>query len=90
MCKIRRFYCLQELYEADFHKPGTYGSGQVWANAWDLFRPAPSRGGRGCWAAVDFVVCFGWGEVFSRMYIFKFVHEYTTAGCERPRAVSVD
>ena len=27
---------------------------------------------------------------FSGNCIFKFVHEYTTAGCERPRAVSVD
>ena len=22
---------------ADFHKLGTYGSGRVWANAWDVF-----------------------------------------------------
>ena len=28
---------LRELYEADFHKPGIYGSGLVWANAWDCF-----------------------------------------------------
>ena len=27
---------------------------------------------------------------FSGIYIFKFVHVYTIAGCERPRAVSVD
>ena len=26
---------------ADFHKPGIYGSGRVWANAWDVFRRAP-------------------------------------------------
>ena len=28
MCNIRRFYSLRELYEADFHKPGIYGSGR--------------------------------------------------------------
>ena len=27
---------MRELYEADFHKPGIYGSGRVWANAWDV------------------------------------------------------
>ena len=61
MCNIRRFYWLRELYEADFPKPGIYGSGRVWANAWDVFRRMPSRGGRGGRAAVDFVVCFGCG-----------------------------
>ena len=48
-----------ESYEADFHKPGIYGSGRVWANAWDVFRHPQSRGGRGRRAAVGFVVCFG-------------------------------
>ena len=43
---------LRELYEADLHKPGIYGSGRVWANAWDVSRRAPSRGGRGRRAAV--------------------------------------
>ena len=38
MCNIRRFYCLRELFEADFHKSGVYGNGRVWANAWDVFR----------------------------------------------------
>ena len=56
---IRRFYCLRELYEADFHKPVIYGSGRVWANAWDVFRRMPSRVGRGRRAAVALVVCFG-------------------------------
>ena len=52
--------------EADFHKPGIYGgSVRVWANAWDVFRRAPSRVGRGRRAAVNFVVCFGWGQFFS-------------------------
>ena len=46
------------------HKPGIYGSGRVWANAWNVFHPAPSRVGRGRRATVNFVVCFGWGEVF--------------------------
>ena len=90
MCNNRRFYWLQELYEADFHKPGIYGSGRVWANAWDVFRRTPSRGGRGHRAAADFVVGFGCGGIscFPGFCIYKFVH--TTSGCERPRAVSVD
>ena len=64
ICNIRRFYWLRELYEADSHKPAIYGTGRVWANAWDVFRRAPSRGGRGCRAAVDIVVCFRWGGFF--------------------------
>ena len=66
--------------------------GGVWANAWDVFRRTPSRGGRGHRAAVDVVVCFGCGGIsrFSGIYIFKLARVYTTAGCERPRAVSVD
>ena len=38
---------LRELYVADFHKLGIYGSRRVWANAWDVFHHMPSRGGRG-------------------------------------------
>ena len=46
--------------EADFHKPGIYGTSvREWATAWDVFRRAPSRVGRGLRAAADFVVCFG-------------------------------
>ena len=56
---IREFCWWRELYEADFHKPGIYGSGRVWANAWDVFRRTPSRGGHGRRAAVDFVVFLG-------------------------------
>ena len=40
-------------------KPGIYGSGRVWANAWDVFRRAASRVCRGHRAAVAFVVCSG-------------------------------
>ena len=72
MCNIRRFYWLRELYETDFHKPGIYGSGRVWANAWDVFRRTPSRGGHGRWAAVDFVVNFGWGEFLCVCVCFFF------------------
>ena len=51
--------------EVDFHKSGIYGgSERVWANAWDVFRRTPSRGGRGRRAAVDFVVCLGYGGFF--------------------------
>ena len=40
--------------KADFHKPRiSGGSVRVWANAWDVFRRTPSRGGRGRRAAAD-------------------------------------
>ena len=55
---------LRELYEADFQKPGIYGSQGVWANALDVFARAPSRGGRGRRAAVDIVVCLARGDFF--------------------------
>ena len=45
---------------------------RVWANAWDVFRRAPSRGGRGCRAAVDYVVCFGWGGIDFVFLFFVF------------------
>ena len=76
VCNIRRFYWLRELHEADFHKPGIYGSGRVWANAWDVVFRAPSRGCRGRWDDVGFVVCSRWGGIFSFfpwVCIFKFV-----------------
>ena len=78
MCIICRFYGLIELYQVDFHKPGIYGSGRVWANAGYVFRLVPSRGGRGRQAAVDFVVCFGWDGTFSfffsRFLLFSNAH----------------
>ena len=79
MCHIRRFYWLRELYEADFHKLGIYGSGQVLANAWDLFRLASSRGGPGRRAAVDFVVCLGGADflVIPLFFDFCFLIERT-------------
>ena len=69
--------------EADFHNPGIYGSERVWANAWDVFRRALSRGDRGRRAAVDFLVCFGCGGFFRvfRGYAFQI---------RRARAVSVN
>ena len=74
MCNIRRVYCLRELYDIDFHKRRIHGSGRVWANARDVFRRAPSRGGRGRRAALDFVVCFGWGDFFRGfIFIFDFI-----------------
>ena len=30
VCNVRGFYRFRELYEADFHKPGSYGSGRVY------------------------------------------------------------
>ena len=53
-------------------KPGIYGSGRVWANALDAFRRALSRGGRGRWADVGFVVCFRWGAIFSSFFFVFF------------------
>ena len=62
--------------EADFHIPGIYGgSVRVWANAWDVFRRTPSRGGRGCRAAVDLFrgVFFRdwWDFVFFSLFFFS-------------------
>ena len=82
---IRRSYRLRELYEPDFHKPGIYGSERVWANAWNLFRRAPSRVGRGCRAAVNFMVCFGWGEFFFRAFHeFAFSNSFVDPVSDRP------
>ena len=82
VCYIRRFHWLRELYEADFHKPGIYGSGRVWANAWDVFRRTPSRGGRGRRAAVNFVVCFGCGGI--SFFSFFFFERTRPAASMRP------
>ena len=73
LSNIGRFYCLRELYKADFHKPGVYRIGRVWANGWDVFDRMPARAARGRRAAVDFVVCFGRGGFFSffRLYFFE-------------------
>ena len=47
-----------------------------------MFRRAPSRGGRGRWAAVDIVVCLGRGDFFHVFY-FDFVFLRThTAYCK--------
>ena len=87
VCNIRRFYLLRELYEADFHKPGIYGSGTVWANACVVFPRMPSRVERGRRAAVDFVVCFGWGRRIFRVFfssIFFFFERTRAAASMRP------
>ena len=64
---------MRELYESDFHKPGIYGSGRVWASVWNVFPRMPSRAGRGRRAAVDFVVCFEWGGFFFRVFYFRYI-----------------
>ena len=71
------FTVFQELCEADFHKPGIYGSGRAWANAWGVFHHMPSRGGRGRWADVGFVVCFRWGDIFFAFFLRFFSFERT-------------
>ena len=90
ICNIRRFHRSRELHEADVHKPGIYGSGRVWANAWDVFRRAPSRGGRGRRAAVDFVVCFGCGGIFSPFFFspFFFFERTRPAASMRPACLT--
>ena len=82
------FYLLRELYQADFRKPGIYGSGRVWANAWDVFRHAQSRVGRGRRAAVDFVVCFGRGG-FLCVFFFDFLRRERMALYELLNSVLV-
>ena len=80
---VRRRFChrqLRELYEADFHKPRIDGSGRVWANAWDVFPRMPVSVGHGRRAAVDLVVCFGWGGFF--LYVV-FSFEMHTACCKQ-------
>ena len=70
-CNIRGFYSLRELYDADFHKPGNYGSRRAWANAWDVLRRTPSQSDRCRRAAVDSLVSFGCGGFFLVFCSFK-------------------
>ena len=56
---------MRELYEADFHKPGIYGGGRVWANAWNVFCRPQSRVSRGRRAAVNLVCVLGGAIFFS-------------------------
>ena len=67
------------MYEADFHKLGIYGSGRVWANAWDMVSRMRSRVGRGRRAAVDFVVCLGGADFFSVVSFSIFFFKQKTA-----------
>ena len=85
VCSIRCFYLLRELLEADFHKPGIYGSGRVWANAWDVFRLAPSRVGRSRRAAVAFVACFRSGGIF---FFFQVNHIFFSNACTSTRPMA--
>ena len=67
------------------NKPGIYGSGRVWANALDVFDHMPSRVGGGRPAAVNFVVCFGWGEMFFRdFHEFAFSNSFVDPFSEQP------
>ena len=78
LCTMRPA-CLIYLSPTNFHKPGIYGSVQVWANAWDMFSRMPSRGCRGRRAAVDFVVYFGCGGIY---FVFLFFLRTHTACCK--------
>ena len=77
--------------DADFHKPEIYGGRvRVWAIEWDVFHCTPSRSGRGRRAAVDLVVCFGWGGYFSFLFFvfFSYFFERTRpAASMRPPLV---
>ena len=75
---------MPELYQADFHKPGIYESGQVRANAWDAFRRMPFRGGRGHRLAVGFVVGFGCGGISCFFFLFVFFERAWTVASMRP------
>ena len=48
----------------------------------------PSRIGRGRWAAVDFVVCFGWGGRFFRVFFSEFFFLRTHTACCKFEATS--
>ena len=69
---------------ADFHKPGIYGTGRVWTNAWDVFRCTPSRSGRVRRATVDFVVSFGWGGNSCYFVVFFFKRTRPAASMRPP------
>ena len=79
---------MRELYEADFHKPGIYGSGTEWANACDALPRMPSRVGRGRRAAVDFVVCFRWGGGLFRVSFLRVLFLRTHTACCKHEAGS--
>ena len=60
---------------------------RIWANAWDVFRRMPSRGGRGRRAAaVDFLVCFRCGGFFRALFFhfFSFERRRPTASMGPP------
>ena len=76
VCVCVTFVILLIARAVRFHTHGIYGSGRVWANAWDVFRRPQPRGGRG--AAADFVVSFGRGGIFSIYFLLR-TH---TAGCK--------
>ena len=77
-----------ELYEADFHKPGIYGGGRVWADASDVVARRPEVVAVAGLLWISWCVLGAAGFRVSTILHFKFVH--TTSGCERPRAVRVD
>ena len=81
------FYCKSWTSPISTNTPGIYRSGGVWANAWDGFRRAPSRDGRGRPAAVDFVVCFGCGGI-SFLFLFVFFLRMHKACCKDEAALS--
>ena len=58
--------------------PGYGGSVRVCANAWDVLRCTPSRGGRGRRAAVHFVLCFECGGI---SFFFRFSLLRTHTAC---------
>ena len=78
--------------EADFHKAGVCGSGQVWAIAWDVLRRKLSRGGSGRRADVDFVVRFRCGGIYFVFFVFilfSFERTRPAASMRLPRLISL-
>ena len=57
---------------------------RVSANAWDVFRRTPSQRDRGRRAAVDFVVCSGYGGISCFFVVFFFEHTRPAASMRPP------
>ena len=75
VCVCATFFVFSDcegfMYEADFHKPGIYGSGRVWASAWGAFR-------RGLSLEVVAVAGLMWVSwcVFDGADFFRIFHEF--------------
>ena len=72
--------------------PGSMEAGEygLTRGTYFVFRRAPSRGGRGRRAAVDYVVCFRWAYFFVFIFVFDFfvfLARTRPAACMGPRCL---